>query len=182
MVPTRAGAGVAVAIDSEEMSLRERFDELQEAVIDASSMIYMLKAGFLGLLGSTITLKTVPEVAAETGWPSLPVAIVDSGQSSLPERPSGAENARESTNDRRLLTLAVESGLPLISEDRALLIAAGVEGLDHYNSLMMLAFLRYRGRIDEAWFDESRERLLGVARYSEEVLSRFREIQGELGV
>jgi hypothetical protein len=160
------------------MSVAERFDALREAVIDASSIIYMLKSGFLGLLGSTLTLKTLPEVAAETGWPVLPVTVVGSGA----EAPGGLSALTGLSNDERLLDLAATTELPLISEDRALLRAAGEEGLEYYNSLMMLAFLQYRGRIDPAWFEESLRRLLEVARYGEDVLARFREIRRELGL
>jgi hypothetical protein len=149
---------------------RERFDRLQEAAIDASSIIYMLKAGFLGLLGTTITLKSVPEVVAETGWPSLPVTVVSSDRPPVP------------SNDQRLLDFAEESGLPVISEDRAILRAAEAEGLDYYNSLMMLAFLRYRGRLDEQWYEEAKARLLEVARYGRDVIERFEAIEGELGI
>lgn len=176
------------------MSVAERFDELREAAIDASSIIYMLKAGFLGLLGSTITLKTLPEVAAETGWPALPISLVgpapgdpdsEGTRSSMRDcSPIGygsGGSASAPSNDERLLAFAFEASLPLISEDRALLRAAGEAHLEYYNSLMMLAMLRYRGRIDDAWFEESKERLLSVARYGEDVLRKYRGIEGELG-
>ena len=183
-------------VDSKElMSLAERFDELREAAIDASSIIYMLKAGFLGLLGSTITLETVPEVAAETGWPALPVKLVgpvpgDPGSATAISSKHGAFAVSDDSgspgpdlsNDQRLLSFALTAWLPLVSEDRALLRAAEEAGLEYYNSLMMLAFLRYRGRIDEAWFEESKARLLSLARYGEDVLEAYRGIERELGL
>ncbi len=144
-----------------------RFAHLTEAAIDASSMIYMLKAGFLGLLGSTISLKTIPSVFDETGWPSLPVIVLE-------------EETDDRPNDEKLLDFAVRSALPFISEDRALLLAAGRSGLDYYNSLMMLAFLRHRGRIDEAWYDEALGRILTIGRYDDDVLRRFDEISSSL--
>ncbi len=176
------------------MNRRERFDRLQEAAIDASSIIYMLKAGFLGLLGTTITLKSVPEVVAETGWPSLPVTVVSSDRRSdpaspAPEAPSqrvdaitGAPREPVPSNDQRLLDFAEEAALPVISEDRAILRAAEEAELDYYNSLMMLAFLRYRGRLDSQWYEEAKARLLEVARYGRDVLERFEAIEAELGI
>lgn len=169
------------------MNRRERFDRLKEAAIDASSIIYMLKAGYLGLLGSTITLRSVPEIVAETGWPGLPVTLV-----SIDRRPGPASPARSASgsppqgaavsNDELLLTFAKEAGLPVVSEDRAILRAAEDEGLDYYNSLMMLAFLRYRGRIDQQWYEEAKARLLDVARYGADVLAKFETIAVELGI
>ena len=148
-------------------NVSDRFADLTEAVIDASSIIYMLKAGFLGLLGSTIGLKTIPSVFAETGWPSLPVTVADEDDDDRP-------------NDEKLLDFAVRSTLPVISDDRALLLAAERNGLDYYNSLMMLAFVRYRRRIDEAWYDEAFGRLLEIGRYNDEILGRFDEIANSL--
>mgnify|MGYP006305228423 CR=1 FL=1 len=153
------------------MTLRHRFDVIEEAAIDASSMIYMLKSGFLGLLGSTITLVSIPPVIAETGWNELPVTVNE-----------GPEVPKEASNDERLLAFAVGRRLPLISEDRALLTGAEEAGLDYYNSLMMLALLRYRERLDDSWFREARGRLLGIARYGSEVIKRFDDHCEELGI
>lgn len=145
----------------------------------------MLKGGFLGLLGSTIILRTIEEVEAETRWPALPVVVEPAAKSEAPETGVAGEAGEPCEpglpgeaveTDALLLDFARGRGLPLISEDRKLLFAAGEAGLDYYNSLMMLAFLRYRGRIDRGWFGEARAHLLTVARYSQGVLDRFEEI------
>lgn len=133
----------------------------------------MLKAGFLGVLGSTITLKSVPEVVAETGWPTLPVTVVST---------EGDAGPGLKSNDHRLLEFAGEAGLPVISEDREILRGAEAQGLDYYNSLMMLAFLRYRERLDRQWYEEAKERLLKIAHYGKDVIERFAVIETELGV
>ncbi|MCG8479883.1 MAG: hypothetical protein MI724_12360 [Spirochaetales bacterium] len=198
-------------LDDQAVSIAHRFTRLAEAAIDASSMIYMLKAGFLGLLGGTLTLKTIPSIFAETQWPALPVTVVDGHSEAHTSEPrpgallrrappaEGADEANspvareadergaafrapthsgadERPNDEQLLHFAVGASLPLISDDRALLLAAAHLGLEYYNSLMMLAFLRYRGRIDEAWHDEALGRLLEIGRYGEDVLRRFEAI------
>ena len=152
--------------------LRERYDRLSKVTIDASSIIYMLKAGFLGLLGSTISLRSVPEVIEEVGWPELPVIAV----------PTASPKPAATTNDDLLLLLAQEEGIPVVSEDRAILMAAEGAGLEYYNALMMLAFLLYRGRMEEHWFREAYERLLEVAHYGGTVLRRYEEHLRELGL
>lgn len=56
---------------------RAELDRLSAAAIDASSMIYLLKAGFLGYVAAEVSLYTVGPVAQEVGWPELPVKIAD---------------------------------------------------------------------------------------------------------
>ncbi|MFP4330297.1 MAG: hypothetical protein ACLFP6_06245 [Spirochaetaceae bacterium] len=163
-----------MTLPPEDLSPRKligRFTALREAAIDTSSLIYMLKAGFLGLLAGVVTLRTVEEVVQESGWPSLPVVV---------DHP-GARREEEVDTDALLLNFAVNRRLPLISEDRALLLKAGEAGLEYYNSLMMLALLRYRGRIDTAWYTEAKSHLLEVARYGDEILRRYAGICELLG-
>ena len=159
-------------------SIAHRFTRLAEAAIDASSVIYVLKAGFLRLLGATVTLRTVRSVFAETQWPSLPVTGVADAvevRDTVSRFPAPPETDRR-PNDTRLLDFAVASSLPRISDDKTLLVAAKEQGLEYYNSLMMLALLRYRGRIDEVWYGEAFARLLKISRYGEDVLRRFDDI------
>ena len=54
------------------------FHALKEAAIDASSIIYMHKAGFLDTLGRAIDLHSPPEIIAEAGYRDLhikPIAL-----------------------------------------------------------------------------------------------------------
>ena len=175
------------------MDLGKRFDRLTEVALDASSIIYMLKAGFLGLLGHTIRLVTIEAIREETGWthPQLVVRPEPSGDRTDRGSAGGADwdaalgGDRErfvASNDERLLRFASASGLPVVSDDRELLQAAARRGMDHYNSLMMLLFLRYRERIDEEWYEEAYGHLMREGRYSSEVLSRFRSFCEELRV
>ncbi len=138
----------------------------------------MLKAGFLGLLGHTIRLLTIDAIRDETGWQPPEVEIRPEPALDCGGPGPGAD---EPSNDERLLRFAVAFGLPVISEDRGLLEEAGRRGLDYYNSLMMLLLLRYRGRIDEDWYTEARNRLVSIGRYSDEVLRRFDALSRELG-
>lgn len=162
------------------MDLGKRFDRLTEAALDASSIIYMLKAGFLGLLGHTIQLVTIEAIREETGW-SHPQIVVRR-EPPVPEGSSGGRHLADLPNDERLLRFAEASGVPLVSDDRELLRTASERGLDYYNSLMMLLFLRYRRRIDEEWYEEAYGHLTEEGRYSPAIVERFRSFCEELGV
>ncbi|MFP4383308.1 MAG: hypothetical protein ACLFSE_04635 [Spirochaetia bacterium] len=135
------------------------FTGIGRCAADASSIIYMLKAGFLGFAGVEVDLFTVPEIFNEVGWPELPLTVV-----TLENAPEGE------SNDYLLLRLAEENSLAVLSEDKKLLLEAEKRGLKYYNSLMLLIFLRYRDRIIDDDYRELRERLLLTARYSRDVI------------
>jgi hypothetical protein len=136
---------------------------------DASSLIYMLKAGFLGYAGAEIELFTVPEIFNEVGWPELPLTIVPL------EKISPGES-----NDYLLLRLAEARNLSVLSEDKKLLREAERRCIRYYNSLMLLLYLRYRGRVGEDDYREFRERLLTEARYSRKVIEYADDLYAEL--
>jgi hypothetical protein len=123
-------------------------------------MIYMLKAGFLGYTGASVELVTVKPVFKEVGWPKLPVTI----------RPLPEDIDKNLSNDSKLIFLAKELDIAVLSEDKKLLNEAGSLGLYYYNSLMVLVYLRMIEKINEDQYIEFRERLIGAARYSAEVI------------
>jgi hypothetical protein len=133
-----------------------QFENLQEALIDASSIIYMSKASFLGNVQETLRLYTLPEILDEVGLENMNLPLVESQQS-------------EMSNDHKLLACAVERRWPLISEDRTLLVQAEQAGLDYYNALMMLNFLLFKRQIDSEQYQQQYESLRKVARYSQEI-------------
>lgn len=139
----------------------------------------MLKGGFLGLLGHTVRLLTIDVIREETGWQPPEVEV---RREPALEAGGAGPGVEEPSNDERLLRFAAAFGLPVISEDRGLLEEAGRRGLDYYNSLMMLLLLRYRGRIDEGWYAEARNRLLSIGRYGDEILRQYDELSRELGL
>ena len=129
-----------------------RFVGLTSAAIDSSSLIYMERAGFLGKLAKAIALVTIPGVIGETG--------IHIEQLSVIEQPH-----IQGAVDDQILECAVLRHIPLISEDRKLLLKADRKGMEYYNSLMMHAFLLYRRVIDP---DEARmhlSELCEAARY-----------------
>lgn len=143
------------------------FPSLREASVDASSIIYMLKCGLLGKTASHIKLYCSPPVAAETGWPGLPVTQV---------MPKG----RFSTNDESVVLLGEEMNIPVISEDKKLLMAAERKGLRYFNTLMILNWLLHISAIDEKEYGEYYRELLKTARYSREVLDYAEEIRKKI--
>lgn len=140
---------------------------LDRLCIDASSMIYHLKVGLLGSLAAEVTLISTPQVIAEVGWPRLPV-------SSLPVDDESV------SNDHSLLLLCVREEVPLLSEDKELLEAAGKEGIEYYNTLMMLNYLFLKGRVLAAEYPVYLERLVECSRYSDKVLDYGRQVMEEI--
>ena len=132
------------------------FDTLSEAFIDASSIIYMLKAGFLRHLQENLDLYSVPEVLQEAGIPKTGFSLACCRE-------------EHASNDRKLLCCALERRIPLISEDKTLLMQAKRAGLPYYNALMMLNFLLYKHAINSGEFDDYYANLRCYARYSKSV-------------
>jgi hypothetical protein len=140
---------------------------LDRLCIDASSMIYHLKTGILGSLAAEVHLISTPQVIAEVGWPHLPVTSM-----ALADTPI--------SNDASLLILARREGVPLLSEDREILETAGKEGMEYYNTLMMLNYLLLKKRILPADYPEYLERLKECSRYSQKVLDYGRRVYEEI--
>jgi hypothetical protein len=130
-----------------------QFRTLSRALIDASSIIYMHKAGFFPELANTIDLYSPPEIVAETGYNNSTIRPVASTSNSLP-------------NDRKLITAALKLRWPVISEDGNILLHMQRAKVPYFNTLMMLNFLLYRKRIDPKSHAMYFERLKQYARYS----------------
>lgn len=130
------------------------FEVLEEVLIDACSIIYMHKAGFLSTLALELRLSTIDEVISEIGI-EVPYIHV---------RMSPEEYG---STDTKLLSLAVIERLPIISEDKGVLIAAQQHGLSYYNALMALNFLYYREAISEEEYEYYVHQLKSIARYSD---------------
>jgi hypothetical protein len=158
--------------------VRAELAALEEAAIDASSMIYMLKAGFFGYVAAELRFYTVGPVAQETGWPELPVRIADLRRGGeVPWTPENVEVAEafagpgKHGNDELLLELAAARGLAVVSEDRRVHERAAEEGIAHYNAPLMLALALARGRLSRPEWEEYFDRLAEIGRYAEAVLA-----------
>jgi len=141
------------------------FERLRRCLIDSSSAICMQKAGFLTLLCETIELATIPEVVAETGFDDLPALVLTA--SSSEKKAYAAE--KSPTVDELLVEQAVTLRLPVITEDRKMMLRLDREGVPFFNALMMLHLLLYRGKLDLPTHTARFDRLLAVSRYSDRV-------------
>ena len=130
-----------------------QFQTLSRALIDASSIIYMHKAGFLTILADTVSLYSPREIVAETGFNDLNIRPV-------------ASTSKPLSNDQKLITAALKLRWPVISEDGNILLHMRRAELPYFNTLMMLNFLLYRKRIDPKSHAMYFERLKQYARYS----------------
>jgi predicted nucleic acid-binding protein len=162
---------------------RSELLSLTEAAVDASSMIYMLKAGFFGYAAAEVRLFTVGPVAGEVGWPELPVRIVDLRRGGeVPWTADTVEIAEayvdnaDRPNDELLLELARRRSLAVVSEDLAVLESAAGHGLAHFNALMLLALLALRGRIEAPDYEEYFALLRSIGRYRGDVLDFARAV------
>ena len=151
---------------SDERELRALLDELEntdEAVVDSSSLIYAEKSGFLNQFTETLRLISIEEVVAETGFFDL-----DSRLALVPS-PSGIGT------DAKLVKCAEERKLPLISEDRAILMTCLRIAIPNYNALLLLTLMLLRGSVSSRDFSHFEARLLQVAHYHPEVIRFGRE-------
>ena len=134
-------------------STLEQLRTVDRAFIDSSSIIYAGKAGVLEVLCGKLQLQTVPGVVREVGLP-------------IPDISVGPEIDSSMSVDDQLIAAAGQARIPVISEDRKLLMKADDRGLDAYNMLVMLELLLLRGHIALAEWDIARKRLLAAAQYS----------------
>jgi len=134
----------------------DQFSNLTKALIDASSIIYASKAGFLNVLSKTIQLHTISEIIAEVNQEHKNIQIIES------------HSDKDKTDDK-LLKVAFDLNYPVISEDKKILTALKKENKPHFNSLMMLNFLFYKKKLPSNEFHKKRERLKEIARYSQSV-------------
>lgn len=144
-------------MDDSPQNVLSRFDLLESALIDASSIIYMEKAGFLKDLSDGIKLFAPPQVLAETGLAILGIRQVEA------TLPSGS-------TDEQLIACARHLGKAVISEDKKILMALKEGGLPFYNALMMLNYLLYKRRISLKDHSKYFKRLEKIAWYSPRIL------------
>lgn len=135
----------------------EQLNNLHRAIIDSSSIIYLHKIGQFGNLCRIINLVTIPEVIKECGETlqecGLEVVVFDSRVT------DGV--------DERILAGASRLHLPVISDDGQMLFKAKQRGHLHYNTLMMVCYLYYKGVLDNNSVEETLKRLYDIAWYQE---------------
>ena len=133
-----------------------QFNNLKEAIVDSSSVIYMSKAGFFSLVEQNISLITIPEVLEEIGLQDTEIQLASSDDSIA-------------ATDKKLIDCALRLNLPIISEDRKILRTALEKRMDYFNSLMMLNFVFYRRQLSEQEYQSYLEKLTAIAWYGNEI-------------
>ena len=138
-----------------------QFETLDRAIIDTSSVIYLSTIDLLKATTKNLHLITVAGVVKETGEDALfkNIEIVDIFSKT---------DARTDT-DQCVVNMAVHLKIPVISEDKKVLMNAKRAGLAYFNSLMILNFLLYKGVIQKDFYGKSLHRLKQSAHYSEDV-------------
>jgi len=138
-----------------------RLDHLSQAMIDTSSLIYLQEIDLLSLTGQWIKLWTVPGVINEfgDGANANPVHLID------------VDNmAGNSADTDQMLGLAANKlRLPIISEDRQILMRAKGLNLPFFNTLMVLNFLLYKNALNLLEYQTTLDKLRAIARYSDEI-------------
>jgi hypothetical protein len=152
-----------------EHTTLEQFKALHTCLIDTSSLIYLNRLGVTAKLGSCLTLITIPEVAAEFGILPDYIHLV-------------SINVSVSVVDKKLLACAIHFNWPLISEDKDLLKPLNKEGLPHFNALMMIYFLFFKGMISPPDCRALVAQLKTFARYSQQIWTYGQVVAERLGL
>ena len=140
-----------------------QFSELCQALVDASSIIYMQKAGFLPDVAATIKLYSPEDVLAETRIQAVAVHPIP-------------WNQEAASNDQKLIACAMSLRLPVIAEDRKVLLRLDKEKISYFNALMILNFLLFKGRIATEEHTLFFRRLKNCSWYSNSVLEHAKAV------
>ncbi len=148
----------------------KQFDDLKRAVIDTSSLIYLDKIKLLHETRTALELITVPGVVKEfqqkariQEWAAIRVHPVDCGNGC--------------TTDSALLAAAKALTLPVISEDRQLLMKARAAEIPYFNTLMIIFFLLYRKTIPIDVCEAAVDHLERTARYDTRIFDYGRRVK-----
>lgn len=128
---------------------------LRGGVADTSTVIYLERLHLLAQAGEFLQLLLPPDVVLELGW--FPKGCVISGELCA----AGA--------DKAVLSLAVEHHMPVLSEDRRLLMAGRRLGVKHYNTLMILLALLIQEKLCLEEYRRAHSSLREIARYNSAV-------------
>jgi hypothetical protein len=132
-----------------------QLQQLTVALVDASSIIYMVKAGFFELAADNLELHSPEQIIQETGYRKLkiaPLAGID-----LPP-------------DNSLLYSAEQLGWPVITDDKEIMKTLAARRLVYFNALMVLEYLSFRKLLTAAEYSDHRGRLLFHAWYGPEIV------------
>lgn len=127
--------------------------------IDACTIIYAQKAGYLDELAATIRLMSTPGVLGEISRREVRRPVT--GRIRIVRiQPAMPGNA-----DEEILCTAARFGVPLLSDDRRVILSAKAARLDCFNAAMLLHLLFLRRVLDVDEHRRALDRLLTVAWY-----------------
>ena len=127
----------------------------QGGVADTCTLIYLERINLLVTAGRSFRLLVPPDVVQEFGHP-LPGCIT-CGKTCIGDA------------DQAVLQLAHERHVPVLSEDRQLLMSSRRLGLNYYNTLMILLALLLQQKISLEEYQRAYSCLREIARYSSAV-------------
>ena len=131
----------------------KQFVILDKALIDTSSIIYLSKLLLFDRLTNIIQIFVIPEVKEEYGI--LPEGIRLLGKADMSE-----------PADEMLIHSAHKLKLPVISEDKKILINAQKLNIPFFNTLIMLNFLIFKRELKNFEYEDYLQQLQLFARYS----------------
>jgi hypothetical protein len=137
-----------------------QFKILDSAVIDTSSLIYLSKIDLLDETASILNLMTVQDVVKEV---SLPCYLKNVEIVNFEKKKKAVDT------DQQLVKTAEHLNIPVISEDKKVLMSAKKICLPYFNTLMMINFLFFKNVISEKRAEELFKSLKNVSYYSDEV-------------
>ncbi len=160
------------SIFGDARSALKQFDHLSQAIIDTSSLIYLQEIDLLAVTGWWIKLWTVPGVVREFGAAAAecPIHVIDINNSA---------DWTDSTDDM-LCRAAAYRQMPIISEDRQILMRAKKANLPYFNTLMVLNFLLYKNAINLLEYQAILDRLKATARYSAKIYEFGAQVFAEI--
>ena len=130
----------------------DELKKFQGGVADTSTLIYLDRINLLPRVSKFFQLLITPDVVREFGRP--PAGCILCGETCVGDA------------DQAVLQLATELRLPVLSEDRQLLMSSRGLGLKYYNTLMILLALLHQQKLSLAEYQRAYSFLRKIARYS----------------
>ena len=138
-----------------------KFQRLSVALVDASSIIYMVKAGFFELAAENLELHSTQQVIEETGYQRIRVRTLE---------------AIDLPPDRSLLHYAERLKWPVITEDKGIIKDLQARQLRFFNALLVLEYLSFRKLLGPEDYSRCSIQLLACAHYGCEIIKFARAV------
>ncbi|MCK5852464.1 hypothetical protein KAH27_05485 [bacterium] len=145
-----------------------QFDFLDQSLIDTSSIIYLNKINLLSASSQKLHLMTIPGVVEEFGSLSelKYIKVINIKE---------IHSVKQDT-DQNLLETAKYFQLPIISEDKKILMQAKHIGLSFFNTLMIMNFLIYKKVINQTAYQAAHDQLREEAYYDETIFEYGKKV------